>query len=293
MNWRRIRRRFAVGALLGLLVFGGASWFVAEEIVAPAHRKVGPPPDGSGMESVQCKSASGSDLAAWYLPRDGARATVVLLHPIWADRRAMLSRARLLHEAGYAALLIDLQAHGESPGENITAGYRERLDVLGALAFVRARNPDHRIAIVGWSLGGAAALLASPTGVDAMVIESVYPTIQEAVHNRISMRLGAWSHILTPALMIQLQPRLGISSSKLRPIDHIGRVGCPLLIAAGDRDLHTPLSETTRLFEAAAEPKRLVLFQGADHTDLLDYDPEKYSEIVNFLNTYLTDNRKR
>ena len=287
MSWRRIRR-----ILFGLLVLSGlalvvTSWFVAGSLVAPANHFVGPPPDGFPIESITIHSESGSELAGWYVPCDGANATVILLHPVRGDRRDMLSRAELLREAGYATLLVDLQAHGESPGKNITAGYLESFDVRATVNFARTKNPQHRIGIVGWSLGGAAALLASPLNIDAMVLESVYSTISEAVHNRVSMRLGVLGQLVTPTLLFQLKPRLGISPAQLRPIDKIGDVSCPVLVASGDCDLHTTIAETRRLYDAALEPKRLVIFEGAAHVDLLAYDPGKYQEILAFLDANL------
>jgi fermentation-respiration switch protein FrsA (DUF1100 family) len=201
----------------------------------------------------------------------------------------MLGRAKLLHKEGYAVLLVDHQGHGESHGENITAGYRERLDVIAAVNFARKANPNHKFGVIGCSLGGAATLLAGPLDIDVMVLESVYPTIEEAIHNRISMRLGPLSHILTPALLIQLKPRIGISASQLRPIDHIKNIGCPVLIASGDLDEHTTLAESQRLYDTAQEPKELVLFKGAAHVDLLAYDREEYQKIINFLNTSLKE----
>ncbi len=86
---------------------------------------------------------------------------------------------------------------------------------------------------------------------------------------------------------MQLKPRLGISPSQLRPIDYIDKVGCPVLIAAGECDLHTTLAETRRLYEAAQEPKRLVIFEGASHSDLLVCDRDKYFEIFAFLDDHL------
>ena len=83
--------------------------------------------------------------------------------------------------------------------------------------------------------------------------------------------------------------RLGISSSDLRPIDHIAEIGCPVLVMGGDVDLQTPLAETQRLFEAAKEPKRLSIFAGAIHTDLLVHNPKQYeAEVLPFLATCLS-----
>jgi fermentation-respiration switch protein FrsA (DUF1100 family) len=254
---------------------------------------VGAPPADLSVVTTSLSSESGSELATWYVPNEKAHATIVLLHPIRGDRRSMLGRAKLFHEAGYAIVMIDLQAHGESPGRYITAGFLERFDVMAAIDFARTQNPNHRIGIVGCSLGGAASLLAGPLDIDALVLESVYPTISEAVHDRIAMRVGLMSYVLSPVLLCQLKPRLGISSSELRPIDYVSNVGCPILIAGGDVDEHTTIAETQRLFDAAAEPKKLVIFKGADHTDLLHYDRDQYgTEILSFLNTHLNASNK-
>lgn len=133
-----------------------------------------------------------------------------------------------------------------------------------------------------------ATLLASPLELDALVIDSVYPTITEAIHNRIAMRVGVLSRVLTPMLLWQLPFRAGISLRDLRPIDQIPNVGCPLLISCGDHDQHTTLAETRRMFAAAKEPKQLVIFPSAAHVDLLEFDSERYRrEILAFLEEHL------
>ncbi|PYS67402.1 MAG: hypothetical protein DMF69_23145, partial [Acidobacteria bacterium] len=105
-------------------------------------------------------------------------------------------------------------------------------------------------------MGGAASILAEPTlGVDACVFEMVYPTITEAVNNRLTMRLGNWSRVLSPLLLVQLRPRIGVDAEALRPIDHINRIKVPKLFIAGAEDEHTTLEESRRLYEAAIQPK--------------------------------------
>ena len=288
MKWKRIRRWSFVILVVLVLAFGAVSWFVCEALVAPANRPVGPPPGDLSAESINIPSDSGSSLAAWFVPCNNSTATIILLHPVRSNRRSMVGRAKLLRDAGYSTLLVDLQAHGESPGEHITAGFLERHDVAAAVQFVRSQDPDQKIGVVGCSLGGAATLLAAPLEIDALVLESVYPTITDAIHDRISMRLGPLHYVLAPALLVQLKPRLGISPSQLRPIDNIATVDCPVLVAAGDLDLHTTLAETKRLYNTAVEPKQLVIFNGAAHTDLLTHDPVKYrNDVVGFLDACL------
>lgn len=275
---KRLRRVAISIFLLSGLLFVAAAWAVGGALVAPANRVVGSPPDP--LQSATIVSESGMETAAWFSDVEGSAATILLLHPIRADRRAMLGRAKLFHERGYSTLLIDLQAHGESPGDAITVGYRERMNVLAAIEWIKKRNPDRKIGVVGWSLGGAAALLSESQEIDVLALELVYPTISEAVNNRIGKRLGPLKHALTPILLAQLQPRIGVSAAELRPIDRIAEMTCPVLVACGEHDVHTTLSESKRLFEAAPEPKQFVVFEGAAHQDLLRYNPKKYADTV-------------
>lgn len=287
---RKVRQWLMASCCVLLLGFALAAWLLAGALMATANCPVGPPPRDLPVRTTTLASASGSQIATWYIPVEKAHATVILLHAIRGNRRAMLGRARLFHNAGYSVVMVDLQAHGESLGRNITLGFQERHDVCAAVTFARKINPKHRIAVVGCSLGGAAALLASPLRVDAAVIESVYPTIAEEVHDRIAIRLGPLSDVFAPALLCQLSPRWGISLSELRPIDHLASIGCPVLVAAGDQDQHTTLVETQRLFDAARQPKKLVLFPGAAHVDLLAFNPKRYeNEILPFLAEHLAD----
>lgn len=284
MNWRRIRKWCAIVTSIGIVALLLLAWFIGGALVAPANRTVGEPPSDFPATTIQIESESGAMLAGWHLPLPNSTATAILLHPIRGDRRAMLSRAKLLRQHGYSTLLIDLQAHGESAGQNITAGHLEQHDVSAAVDYIQTDDPYQKIAIIGRSLGGASAVFANPN-VDLIVLESVYPTVSEAIHNRVQMRMGILHHVIAPLLVGQLKPRLDVSPRELRPIVEIANLKRAILIASGDHDEHTTIIETNRMFEAANEPKKLVVFNGAGHVDLLDYDSVKYeSEIVEYMN---------
>jgi fermentation-respiration switch protein FrsA (DUF1100 family) len=160
--------------------------------------------------------------------------------------------------------------------------------VAAAVAHIRQEKPTHRIGVIGRSLGGAAALLGSPLGIDALVLESVFPTVEEAVYDRLQMRLGPLASVAAPLLLWQVEPRLGIPCADLRPIDCISMAGCPVLVISGTADEHTTIAETRRLFAAAAEPKELVEFEGVAHVDLLAADSALYEEsVIRFLRRWL------
>ena len=274
--WRRSLRCALAIAFIGF----AASWFVAGTLVAPSRRVIGPPPQDLSANSIQLESDSGAMIAGWHLNSDRAEGVIVLLHGIRGSRLSMLGRGRELFAAGYSVILVDLQAHGESGGENITIGHLEKHDVLAAVAFARKQHPAEPIGLIGVSLGGASALLAGPLGIDAMVVESVYPELDAAVRNRVSARLGPFADLPTALLLWQLKPRLGIDSDQLRPIDALSRVGCPILIAGGLKDLHTTAEETKQLFSRASEPKELWMVPGLGHEDLFEGASEEYREHV-------------
>ncbi|HKS57786.1 MAG TPA: alpha/beta hydrolase [Steroidobacteraceae bacterium] len=263
-------RRLAI--LLAILFAGfcGFVLFVGSRLIAPAPAPIAESALQLPHEAVEFRGASGNVLHGWFVPAasDG-RGTIVLMHGVRANRLSMVGRAVMLHRAGYAVLLFDFQAHGASPGEHITMGWLESGDARAAVAYARSRAPGQFVGAVGVSLGGAAAVLgADPLPVDALVLEAVYPDIEAATANRLSIRFGGLGRLLSPLLLMQLRPRLGIGSTELMPIAAITRVRAPLFVIAGGADRHTTRADSMRLFEAAPEPKQLWMIPGAAHRRL-------------------------
>ena len=180
-----------------------------------------------------------------------------MLHGVGDTRSSMVGRARFLHRAGYTVLLPDFQAHGESEGARITFGALESLDAEAALAFLRTCSGGERVGMLGVSMGGAAALLGpGPLHADAYVLESVYPTIRQALEYRLGVwlgPLGTLNRVVAPLVIRGVSAEIGIGEDALRPIDHIGRGGAPIFVIAGTRDAYTPLGESRALFEQARE----------------------------------------
>lgn len=269
-------------ALLALALAGSA-WLLGSRLVAATNHSVQLP---AGFDA-KIVSIPGADrqIAGWWVDRGEGSPVVLLLHAVRADRSSMVPRAQLLMRHGFSVLLIDLQAHGETPGEAITFGVRESADVTAAHQWIHQNAPGRRIGVIGCSLGGASILLGpQPSGFDAVVLEAVYPRVARAVENRVRRRVGALAPLLTPLLLMQLEPRLHIDASDLEPIRNIGRLGAPVLVVAGSNDEHTTLAESKQLFDQASSPKLLWVVQGARHQDFLAYDPRGYdAHVVEFL----------
>ena len=252
-------------------------WLLAH----PVQTAIGNPPADLNAQPVTFASDSGAIVHGWWCPTQNANGAVLLLPGIRANRLSMLARARFLRRAGYSVLLIDFQATGETTGDHITFGWKESRDVLAAIDFVRQADPTAPVAIIGSSLGGVAALLATPPlKIDALVLEEVYPTIEIATRNRMENYLGVFGRMLTPLLLNQLQWRLGVSASQLRPVDHIENVECPMFIISGENDRNTRPTDTRMLVERARNPKEVWFVPNAGHVDLHRAAPQDYETRV-------------
>ena len=278
---RLSRRGFFVAAVAAVAGVFALTLGAGLQLSRPVPAHIGDPPAGLGALSVNIPSESGTTLRGWFVASQQGRGAILLLPPVRSNRLAMLNRAKWLAAVGYSTLLIDFQATGESFGKAITFGWVERFDVLAAVRFLRERQPGEPVAIIGSSLGGAAALLATPPlRVEALIVEAVYPAIDVAVENRLRMRAGAVGASFAPLLLWPLRWRLGVAADQLRPIDHIADVSAPVFVIGGAADRHTTIEDTRALFEAAREPKHLWVIPGAAHVDFMEAAGDEYRRRV-------------
>ena len=122
---RRILKRLIAFVLLATaMLFAGAAG-VGLMLSAPAHSAIESPPAELSAEAIEFPSTSGATIRGWFVAGQPGRGVVVLMHGLRGNRVPMVRRALALKSDGYAVLLFDFQAHGESGGARITFGYRE------------------------------------------------------------------------------------------------------------------------------------------------------------------------
>ncbi len=277
-----------VVALVGYVVI---SAFFAWHLTNPPRRNPGEIPAelSAATNTVSFKARDGLTLSGWFVQHENTTKAVLLLHGNGSSRRQVIARARLFHDAGYAVLLYDARAHGLSEGNKASAGFLETDDLLGALDYLQAKG-FQEIGCLGVSQGGATLLLAAeklPQRVRWVIVESAYPTLRDAIDRRFrkDVHLPGW---LAGAFFIPFAEwRLGLSIEKVRPIDHIGFLKCPVFVLGGANDQHT-LSESTRaLFQAAPSPKEFWLVEDAAHVDLYGFAQQEYARrVLDFVRKY-------
>jgi fermentation-respiration switch protein FrsA (DUF1100 family) len=245
-------------------------------------------------EDLVLMAEDGIQLTAWYLPAPALNgAGLVLVHGRGGNRAALLPTAAILARHGYAALLLDLRAHGQSEGETVTYGYGESLDVLAGLAYL-AQHPDvqpERIGALGVSLGGAAVIRAAALSQvpRVIIVQSTFrdlPTAVEDAFDDMSL-LPRWP--FAPLIVWLGERRTGLNISEMDLVRDIAAIEPrPVLLIHGAEDTLLPLEHHTALYQAAAEPKEAWVVEGMGHNSPMEVDPQGYERrLICFLDRYL------
>ena len=282
-------QKFLLAFCVALLLLGVMSFLAGEVVTGSAATATEALKTDLPVEAVRIPAADGGQVHGWLARGKNGNGVVLLVHSIRSNRVEMLSRARFLIAQGYHTLLIDLQAHGETPGRRITFGARESENVAAAVDYLRRVFPHERIGAIGVSLGAAAIVLTEhDLRLSAVILESLHPTIEEAVENRLRLFLGEPGVWFLPVLLFQISVFTGVPIDGLSPIEQINNLNSPVLIISGTNDNHTTVPETERLFAAAREPKELWIVPGAGHFNMHDYAGKAYErEVLDFLSYYL------
>ncbi|WP_300085378.1 alpha/beta fold hydrolase [uncultured Nitrosomonas sp.] len=286
---RRIIRWGAIQLVSVFMVMIAIIFLLGEIVTGSAPTAVETLLPDFPVETIQIPVNKDYVVHGWLARGISGHGAILLVHSMRSNRLEMLGRARFLNSQGYHVLMIDLQAHGETPGDRITFGARESVDVAAAVDYLRNTFPHDRIAAIGATLGAAAIVLADPPlRLDAMILESLHPTFAEAVTNRLKLHLGDAGGYLHLLLLPYFSFLLDLQVDQLNPVDRIGNLAIPVLFISGTLDRHTTQSEAKRLYDAAQSPKELWVIEGAGHYNMHSFAGKSYEiRIADFLSTYL------
>ncbi|MBI4497599.1 MAG: alpha/beta fold hydrolase [Chloroflexi bacterium] len=296
---------FRVSLLVSLLSLVGMTYLLTnfstqtvQSLLHPPHTPLTDDPGNWGMpyETVAFPSQDGTVLRGWFIPGE-SQAAVILTHGLWTNRQSLLPWAEMLYKrGGMSVLMFDFRAVGESEGETITFGYKERGDVLGALAYLKTRPEvdGGRIGVMGNSLGAAVALMAAGTNNEAfgaVVADSPFESLDAMVGSSFQLLTGLPRLPFGPLVVRIGEWETGLRTSEVMPVRQVANISpTPLLIIHGLQDKLVPYVQSRALFEAAQEPKELWLVAGADHVGARKVAREEYEDrVIAFFQRHLED----
>jgi pimeloyl-ACP methyl ester carboxylesterase len=286
-----------IGALLWLALCGLMAWSILTPPRMTAGkaiyhlRRLSPGELGLGFEERVFqvrdeRTGRQLRLAGWWIPAaPGCRRTALLIHGYADAKVGAIAFAPLLNELNFNILAIDLRAHGDSAGRFCTAGFFEREDLNQVINQLRAEQPNQteRFILFGISLGAsvAAATAAMRGDIDAVILESPFPSYDRVVTNHTRLLNLPTGLILKSALTVA-QKISGADFTAVRLVDQCRKIKCPVLMIVAGEDVLLAAADVADLRQAAAESpgNEFWLVPGANHLQSMSCDPTEYSRRI-------------
>lgn len=236
---------------------------------------------------VYMESYDGLRLHAVYFPaaRDAGRA-VICFHGYTGEglsNYAAMAEYFLKH--GYAVLLPDARAHGQSEGEYIGFGCLDRQDALGWINWViRECGEDVGIMLHGTSMGGATVLMASgldlPDNVKGIVSDCGFTSPREVFTHVLNnmYHLPAFPAIQGADLINRKLAGYGMDECNAKY--EVQKAKVPILFIHGDADTFVPCSMCHEIYDNCRSPKRILIVEGASHAESYYKDMETYEKAL-------------
>jgi len=260
MIWSVIRIVVGVYVGFGILLY----LFQSRFLYFPVRDLTGTPDQmGWAYEDLSLRAADGVKLDAWFVPAEGAKATVLFCHGNAGNVSHRMDTLRILRELGLNVLIFDYRGYGRSDGKPTEKG--TYLDAEAAWQYLVERRglSPKQIIVHGRSLGGAiAADLAARRQPAALIVESAFTSVPDLAAK------------LYPVYPVRLMSRFRYDTRR-----RIAEVGCPVLVAHSAEDEMIPFAHGRRLFEAAKEPKEFLELAGG-HNDGFIQSEDQYKEAL-------------
>ncbi len=206
----------------------------------------------------------------WWIPSDNPKApTMLYFHHNAINIGANVSQAKKFHQMGCSIFLFDYRGFGHREGSfpTETQVYQDADAVWSYLT--RQRNiPANQIFIYGHSVGGAIAVDLAIRHPEAagLIVQSTFTSLRD-----MTKRLGIY----------WLLPIDWLLNQKFESLRKIVSLQIPVLFIHGKADPQIPFWMGQALFNAAPNPKQLILIPDAGHDN--NMDPQYYFAVKAFM----------
>ncbi len=223
-------------------------------------------------QTKRIPTANGKHLFAWFIPLPDGREigpAVAVIHGWGGNAGHMLPFASLLHDQGYAVLLLDARNHGRSDTDGYSSMPRFAEDLEHGLDWMRQQpgiDPQN-LFLLGHSVGAAATLLLASRRQDLSGVVS----ISAFAHPEELMRRQMQSHHIpyVPVgwlLLAYIQRTIKARFDDIAPCNTIRQISCPVLLVHGEKDKVVPSADAQRIYANRLDDRvELLLLPKAGH----------------------------
>jgi dipeptidyl aminopeptidase/acylaminoacyl peptidase len=228
----------------------------------------------AALTNISIQSVDGLTLRAWYLqPANFNNSSVLLLHGVGDTREGVAGFAGLFLQQGYAVLLPDARAHGESDGNLATYGLRESDDIHRWVDWLETSQPACVYGF-GESMGAALLLqsLSNEQRFCAVVVESPFSQFQEVAYERAGRytRMPFWfgrtfERPVVDFALLYARKKYGLDFRKASPAVAVARTSTSILLIGDKQDQDILPHHAAELHSLNPGTTELWMVDGARH----------------------------
>lgn len=249
----------------------------------------------SALRDTFIKADDGTRLHAYYIAAKFPTAkTAVIVHGYTDNAIRMFMIGYLYnHDLNFNVLLPDLRDTGESGGNYIQMGWRDRLDVMQWMHVANQIYGDStQMAVHGISMGAATTMMISgmpqPEFVKCFVEDCGYTSVWDEFSYQLKEDFGLPEFPLMYTTNWLCQLKYGWNFKEASALKQVAKCHLPMLFIHGDADTYVPTWMVYKLYEAKPEPKELWIVPGATHAMSYKDDTKEYViKVKQFVDKYI------
>lgn len=186
---------------------------------------------------------------------------------------------------GYAVLLPDARAHGQSEGEYIGFGCLDRKDALGWINWVIEEcGEDVKIMLHGTSMGGATVLMTSglelPDNVKGIVSDCGFTSPKEVFTHVLNNMYHLPAFPIIPGADLINKKFASYGMDECNAKREVKKAKVPILFIHGSADTFVPCSMCDEIYDNCQSPKRKLIVEEAAHAESYYKDMETYEKAL-------------
>ncbi|HEX7056635.1 MAG TPA: alpha/beta fold hydrolase [Bacilli bacterium] len=274
---------FAAALVVATALFAWIAWSLTHPAIAPLSAN--PAQElGAPYENIRFHSRTNNRLlSGWYIPGNHSTKTVVFSHGYGTNREEpwipLCRLANALHKSNYNVFMFDYGYADQRQKFAVTAGVKEKGDLLGAIAYARSRGAK-QIFVWGFSMGAGTALQAAliDSHVDGMILDSTFLLDEHSLAYNLKRILHLPAFPSARLLSFLFPYIAGFDMNEIHAQDIISHdYSFPIFFIHGKKDRKSPYKLSQQLYARQTNPYSRAWFPAKrGHEMTFRFQPKEY-----------------